>query len=155
MKETFYEQGLHFTCKECSGCCRHDPGFVYLSQSDLTRLCDTTNLSENDFIQKYCRIVPYYDGTEVLCLQEKSNYDCIFWDNGCTVYKGRPVQCSTYPFWTFILKSPDTWKKESESCPGINSGLLLKKNEICDRMKLYEVNRPLRVDNQWKMEDSQ
>ncbi len=145
MCDTFYSDGLNFSCKQCSGCCRHDPGFVYLSQIDLENLCTSLKLSESDFIQNYCRVVPYYDGTEVLCLQEKSNYDCIFWNEGCEVYTARPIQCSTYPFWTFLLKSKATWDAESASCPGINSGKLLKKSEICDRMELYKNNRPLRV----------
>ncbi len=145
MGDTFYTNGLNFSCKQCSGCCRHDPGYVYLSQSDLTNLCTKLNLSEQDFIKKYCRIVPYYDGTEVLCLQEKSNYDCIFWDNGCQVYTARPIQCSTYPFWTYLLESKERWNQEAESCPGINTGEKLNKSEICDRMNLYRNNQPLRL----------
>ncbi len=147
MAETFYSNGLNFSCKQCSACCRHDPGFVYLSQEDLSNLCVLFSLSQDDFIRQYCRVVPYYDGTEVLCLQEKSNYDCIFWENGCKVYPARPIQCSTYPFWTFILESKTSWDKESDSCPGINSGNLLKNDEICDRMNRYKHNRPLRISN--------
>ncbi len=154
MGEQFYSKGLHFSCKQCSGCCRHDPGFVYLSKTDLSNLCSFFNISKNDFIATYCRVVPYYDGSEVICLQEKHNYDCIFWDGGCTVYGARPIQCSTYPFWTFILESENTWNKESTSCPGINTGNLLKENEICDRMYLYKNNRPLKVSTDHDTEDT-
>src|SRR5574344_288995 len=98
----FYDKGLHFSCQKCSHCCRIDPGFVYLSQSDLTNLCQWFKFTQEQFISMYCRKVPYYDGTTVLSLREKKNYDCIFWDNGCTVYGARPVQCSTYPFWSWM-----------------------------------------------------
>ena len=55
-----------------------------------------------------------------MSLIEKINYDCVFWDNGCTVYQARPVQCITYPFWPVIIESELRWNKESNNCPGIN-----------------------------------
>ncbi len=149
MGDTFYSNGLRFSCVQCSACCRHDPGYVYLSKIDLQNLCNITNVTKKDFIEKYCRVVPYHDGTEVLSLQEKKNYDCIFWNNGCGVYSARPIQCSTYPFWTFLLKSQDSWNKESESCPGINKGKLLNENDICVILNRYKQNIPIRfLDNE-------
>ncbi len=145
LEELFYSKGLNFSCKQCSGCCRHDPGYVYLSQFDIDNLCKVLKITEKELINKYCRTVPYYDGTEVISLLEKPNFDCIFWNNGCTVYSGRPIQCSTYPFWTFLLESKDRWDKEAESCPGINNGNMLKKNEICVILNKYKDNKFKRV----------
>ncbi|MBO5137289.1 MAG: YkgJ family cysteine cluster protein [Spirochaetaceae bacterium] len=130
MAEPFYAQGLRFSCKECSHCCRHEPGYVYLSEKDLTNLCQWFNLDRQDFIKKYCRWVSYYDGTEVLCLQEKENYDCILWQECCTAYEARPIQCSTYPFWSYIVESKESWQKEAMECPGINCGSLCKAEQI-------------------------
>ena len=136
--------GLHFSCTQCSHCCRHEPGFVYLSQKDLTNLCLYFNLEEQQFIKQYCRWVPYYDGSEVLCLLEKENNDCIFWDSGCAAYGARPIQCSTYPFWSFIVKSPEAWKQEASECPGINCGALHSASEIEESIRRYEENEPIR-----------
>ena len=144
LEQWYSSQGLRFSCTQCSHCCRHEPGFVYLSQKDLTNLCQCFNLEEQQFVEKYCRWVPYYDGTEVLCLQEKVNNDCIFWDSGCTAYEARPVQCSTYPFWTFVLKSPETWIQEGRECPGINCGELRSYSEIENCKRRYEENEPVR-----------
>ena len=146
MSQKFYENGLRFECQQCSHCCCDEPGFVYLSRDDLDRLLSLMNLPENDFIEKYCRFVPFYDGSEVLCLQEKKNYDCIFQQKpeGCLVYKARPVQCSTYPFWSFILKNAEAWNNEGKECPGINKGQIHKKEEIEEANFLYEKNMPLR-----------
>lgn len=141
----FIENGLNFSCQRCSCCCGKEPGFVYLSQTDLTNLCLWFKLSEGDFIKKYCRTIPYYDGTEVLCLKEKENYDCILWDNGCTAYKARPIQCSTYPFWSKILSSEFMWKEEESSCPGINKGKLWKKEEILEQLNKYKNNKPIHI----------
>jgi len=100
-------------------------------------------MSVKEFVNVYCRWVQYYDNTEVLCLKERSNYDCILWDNGCTAYEARPVQCSTFPFWSWILEDEEQWKTCSEDCPGINNGRVWKKEEIEEERKRYEENLPI------------
>ena len=144
MSECFSETGLRFACRQCSHCCRHEPGFVYVSARDLSRLCRYFSLCRADFISTYCRWVEYYDGTHVLCLKEKPGYDCILWDCGCTAYEARPVQCSTYPFWTHIVANKRSWEQEALSCPGINEGAVHTWQEIEQKRRLYETNTPLR-----------
>ena len=34
----FYSDGLRFECTRCSRCCRHTPGYVFLSENDVERL---------------------------------------------------------------------------------------------------------------------
>lgn len=143
MAGCFFSDGLNFSCKQCSHCCRHEPGYVYLSKKDLTKFCSWFNLDIREFCNKFCRWVDYYDGNEVLCLQEKPNYDCIFWNQGCTAYEARPVQCRTYPFWSFLLTDEKTWNEEAKSCPGINQGTLHSKEEILQAESKYRENRPL------------
>lgn len=144
MSEKFYDKGLQFSCKQCSHCCKDEPGFVYLSKSDLTNLLEWFKLEKSVFIEKYCRFVPFYDGSEVLSLQEKPNYDCIFLNNGCSAYMARPTQCSTYPFWTYLLKDKESWDREALDCPGINTGNLHSKELIEEAKFKYENNHPLR-----------
>lgn len=92
----------------------------------------------------YCRWLTYYDGEEVLGLKEKPNYDCILWkDGGCTAYKGRPVQCSTYPFWTWILEKKETWEEMKKDCPGINEGTLWPLETILEEKAKYDAIKPL------------
>lgn len=146
MEEVFYKDGLCFECQQCSHCCRHEPGYVYLSERDLNKLLEFFKTDKESFIEKYCRYVPYYDGSEVLCLKEKPGYDCIFWDNGCKAYEARPLQCSTYPFWSFILKSKKDWDFEAASCPGINKGKKHMYNEIELSKYIYEGNIPLKKE---------
>jgi len=140
---SFFDNGLLFTCARCSRCCRIEPGFVFLSQADLTKLCQWFNLTKEQFIETYCRKVPYYDGTDVLCLKETAEYDCILWHNGCTAYGARPVQCSTYPFWTRLLSRKSLWNEEQASCPGINTGKVWTKDEILKQLAAYECNEPV------------
>ena len=129
-KELFYADGLRFSCKRCSSCCRYDSGFVFLSQKDVNKLSSALKIDVNDVINVYCRWVTDINGDEVLSLKEKSNNDCILWDSGCTVYDSRPIQCVTFPFWKSIIASKKCWETASGGCPGINTGELHTKEEI-------------------------
>ena len=63
-------------------------------------------------------------------LVEKPNLDCVFWDNGCTIYPVRPTQCRTYPFWPENVESKEEWEAEDERCPGIGKGRRYSREEI-------------------------
>ncbi|MDR2433205.1 MAG: YkgJ family cysteine cluster protein [Treponema sp.] len=128
--EPFFASGLRFSCKRCSACCRHESGFVFLSKRDLSLLAVERQMGYTEFVKVYCRWVPGERGGECLSLKEKSNYDCIFWDQGCTVYEVRPVQCRTFPFWRNVLSSPTAWELAASGCPGIGGGILHSRDRI-------------------------
>jgi len=128
--QPFYTEGLCFSCIRCSDCCRHESGYVFLSKEDASDLAAEFKMTYSQFVKKYCRWIPSANYTERLSLKEKSNYDCIFWDSGCKVYKSRPLQCRAFPFWPNILKQKESWEKTGEECPGINRGELHKLREI-------------------------
>ncbi len=130
MIEPFYKDGLCFTCQRCSSCCRIDPGFVNLSETDIEKLLKWANLDREALIATWCRWVPKGDGEEYLYLKEKANFDCILWDNGCIAYESRPLQCSSYPFWASLVTDEDWWEANAQDCPGINKGALHDCTEI-------------------------
>lgn len=142
MGTPFYSDGLKFECTQCHSCCRHDPGYVFLSESDLANLLQVTGLNRADFLEKYCRWEDLGDGP-VLCLTEKSNFDCIFWENGCTVYTGRPLQCRSYPFWKGPLQNREQWDWEGRFCPGIGRGKIHSSAEIESWLKQRADNPPI------------
>jgi len=82
------------------------------------------------FVKTWCRWVPFNPGRERLSLKEKSNFDCIFWNANCTVYNARPLQCRTFPFWDYVLCSPEAWENTGANCPGINNGELHSMEKI-------------------------
>lgn len=129
-REPFFSSGLNFSCTRCSACCRYDAGVVYLTHEDLEKLLKIMDMDRDSFIAVYCRWVEDWKGRECLSLKEKANKDCILWDNGCTVYTARPVQCRTFPFWENILSSKESWNMAADGCPGINSGRLYNEEEI-------------------------
>jgi len=147
--ESFFASGLKFSCKRCSSCCRYDSGFVYLSEKDIKELLLILKMERNDFLLKYCRWITGFNGEEVLSLKEKFNKDCILWENGCSVYSARPLQCVTFPFWESILASEKSWEMAASGCPGINSGKLYTEDVIKDIIKLRDsqpvINRINRV----------
>ena len=93
-------------------------------------------MERSDFIKTYCRWVVDLNGDEVLSLKEKSNKDCIFWDNGCLVYQSRPLQCITFPFWKAIVSSKEVWNTTASGCPGINNGTLNSEKKINDYLEM-------------------
>ena len=130
MDPVFYENGLQFECTRCSDCCRHDPGYVFLSAEDINRLCEALGLSIAELTEKYLREIRI-GGFRRVSLTEKENYDCIFWeDEGCRVYSHRPLQCKTYPFWPSALADIESWKSTAKSCPGIGKGRRYSYKEI-------------------------
>ena len=101
----FARGGLRFECTRCSRCCRHTPGYVFLSSADVTRLAKSQKLGEKDFLAQYCRTVDCGLARR-FSLEEKANLDCIFWENGgCSVYEARPLQCRSFPFWSALVTS--------------------------------------------------
>ena len=135
--EAFWNEGLQFSCTSCGHCCRHEPGYVFLSQKDLSRLSASMQMSQEDFTVQYCRTVDLGIATR-LSLVETPENDCIFWDDGCTVYKARPLQCRTYPFWPANLSSRADWDNEARECPGMNHGELRSGREIAKALKMRE-----------------
>ncbi|MDR3170641.1 MAG: YkgJ family cysteine cluster protein [Treponema sp.] len=130
MSKQLFTQGLCFSCTRCSTCCRYESGFVFLTKKDANLLATTVQVDYTDFVDIYCRWVPMGQGREQLSLREKPNYDCIFWENGCSVYEGRPLQCRTFPFWEALLVVPGAWQVAAASCPGMGTGVLHTRDEI-------------------------
>lgn len=102
--EVFYQ------CQRCTNCCRW-PGFVKITDTDISALAQFLGVSEFDFVQRYTRLRQYRDG---LALIDKPNGECIFLDgNDCSVQPVKPKQCKGFPNeWNF-----PGWKKVCEAIP--------------------------------------
>ncbi|MCH9811879.1 YkgJ family cysteine cluster protein [bacterium] len=123
------EKGLSFSCTGCGACCTGSPGFVWLKEEDIKRLCMHLQMERDLFLQTYCRNV---EGRYSL-IEDDKTYDCAFLkDNKCSLYHARPKQCRTYPFWQEVIKDKDSWDKEQMHCEGINpkEKNLISKKEI-------------------------
>ena len=149
-KLPFYAGGLRFSCKRCSQCCRHESGFVFLSENDVIRMAGAMKIGCEEFTLIYCRWVPQVNCVAQLSLKEKSNMDCILWtrsagtggEGGCSVYESRPLQCRSFPFWPSMLNSVDSWKAAAKDCPGMGRGDLHSSNAILEWIAMRQ-NEPI------------
>ncbi|MEZ6143486.1 MAG: YkgJ family cysteine cluster protein [Zavarzinella sp.] len=136
MKAVWYQAGLRFECTMCGRCCTGEPGFVWVSDEEVTALAEFVGEEREVFEAVYTRL---HRGHRTL--REKANNDCVFYDpaKGCTVYEVRPVQCRTWPFWETNLKTPARWQEVAENCPGCNVGDIIPVEEITQRLNQFRL----------------
>jgi hypothetical protein len=126
--DVWYALGLRFECQRCSDCCRGEPGYVWVDETEIRQMAAELGLLPEEFIQSYVR-----RAHRRLSLKELPGGDCILWgglDRGCLVYGVRPVQCKTFPFWAEYLRTPEDWRRVAERCPGVGRGRLYTLAEI-------------------------
>ena len=122
---------LPFDCTGCGNCCK-TTGNVYMSPEEVISAASYLNVTTSEFINSYAdyklesastNIAGSFGHGEVpwILLQNREPQNtegppsCIFLDsetNECGIYSVRPIQCSTYPFWSNILASEQNWNRE-------------------------------------------
>lgn len=139
----FYDDGLRFECTQCGHCCTDEPGYVFLTGNEISAISSHLSISRAQFLSEYCRKVPM-GSFGLVSLIEKKNNDCIFFNDNkqCDIYKVRPLQCRSYPFWQQLVETSGTWKDESQQCPGIGKGRVHAKEEIEEWLRLRRTNAP-------------
>jgi Fe-S-cluster containining protein len=122
----WYASGLRFECQECGACCGGFPGFVWVSEREIDGIAAHLGMSRDGFLEEHCRRV----GAR-FTLREKDRWNCVMFEQGCClVYPVRPLQCRTFPFWDENLRTERSWRRASQSCPGIGKGPLHPLEEI-------------------------
>ena len=142
------EKGIRFECQGSGNCCvsRDTYGFVYLSKKDIKKFSNGFKITEQNFVKNYCQKT---DGFIHLKELKKNNGNCIFLkDNKCTVYKSRPIQCRTWPFWPENMNTK-TWNNDiAKNCPGVGKGKVKTKKEILKQVQIdYENELNIRNKN--------
>ena len=137
MDKGWYEDGLRFRCTQCGDCCTGAPGYVWVNKAEIRELAALEGLEIAEFERRYVRKVGIRKS-----LREHGNGDCVFFDaeqRRCRVYKARPRQCRTWPFWDSNLRSPEAWAETCEVCPGSGKGKLVGWEEIEAQRKVIRV----------------
>jgi len=123
------ELGLRFTCSQCGNCCTGAPGYVYYTPDEAVAMAADLGISRSQFDTAYTHAAP--EGPSLTERNTRFGHDCVFLDREtepgkalCRVYRSRPAQCRTWPFWKENLRSPRHWKSASRTCPGMNTGTL-------------------------------
>ena len=136
--ETWYADGLRFTCAQCGNCCTGGPGYVWISRDEIVKLAAHLKITPEQTVEQYCRKV---DGKFSLTERRTPQglYDCVFLKDvkvsrrdadgneivqtirACSVYAVRPLQCRTWPFWPENLASKANWDRSAKRCHGMNA----------------------------------
>ncbi|MBU1076979.1 MAG: YkgJ family cysteine cluster protein [Spirochaetes bacterium] len=137
-KKRWFEKGIRFSCQRCGDCCRNvslQEACVYLNGDDIDGASELLHLSRKEFIKKYT--VNRYSFTVI----RKPEGDCIFFQNKkCCIYKARPMQCRTWPFWEINLIKKNWEQNVKPVCRGIGKGKLYSCEQI---VHMSEFQSPL------------
>lgn len=112
----WFNNGLKFSCTACGKCCQMD-GEVWMDMDEMVLTSEHLNISHQLFLNQYTDTIM----SGWVKLKNKVNTDgtdrCIFLDEAdgrsCTIYKSRPVQCRTYPYWPRLLTDESSWSGEA------------------------------------------
>lgn len=118
--QAFFRRGaLRFDCTRCGKCCSGSPEEqVFLFPGEAERIRRHLSLSGAWFRRRY---LDRYEGDPVLRLRDDGS--CVFLGkDGCRIYRARPLQCRSYPFWPEIVKNRRNWQAEARACEGIGRG---------------------------------
>jgi Fe-S-cluster containining protein len=113
------KEDIIFKCIRCGRCCtfEKDQIYVYVNLKDRQRLAKHLKLTTRKFTDSLCT-KQVEDGQFYLTPDGPA---CMFFKKGkCRVYRARPEQCRTWPFWPDYMDEK-TWKEEVKAvCPGIS-----------------------------------
>lgn len=126
-EQLWYRDGLQFSCTKCGTCCTGEPGYVWVEDEEIADIADALGMSPEEVERKYVKHVDRHRS-----LKELENGACVFFeaDVGCTIYRHRPAQCRTWPFWPSNIRSPEAWRQTAKACPGCNQGRLYTVDQI-------------------------
>jgi Fe-S-cluster containining protein len=123
MQDIMREDGFDFgfdpsACFSCEGnCCIGESGYIWCTPKEINDMATFLELQRDDFTLRYTRKVGYKISLKELMIGD--SFHCIFFDpvkKGCQIYKVRPSQCRTFPFWDHFKENINEVVKE---CPGI------------------------------------
>jgi Fe-S-cluster containining protein len=139
-KQAWFEHkgGLSFECTACGKCCTGSGGKVWVNGAEREEIAQFFSLSgkdrqESDYLVQEnnnkwsIQMIPHDTSSKnsVTGTQEDEKEEkCIFLtnDNKCSIYKARPTQCQTFPFWPAIVASEHDWETTARSqCEGITT----------------------------------
>ncbi len=122
--EPWYAPGLRFSCTQCGNCCTGPPGYVWFDEDEAEAMAREVGVEVDAFYRTYAKHKFGRWTLEEVKVGRK--YDCVFLTRdektgqaGCSIYKARPTQCRTWPFWDSNLKSRRAWAGAAKGCPGM------------------------------------
>ena len=132
-KREWFEEGLAFSCTQCGNCCTGPPGAVWFTDEEELAMAAALSLDLETFRDRYGR------GRSLVERETDFGHDCVFLDREsqpgkavCSIYKARPRQCRTWPWWPENLASRRAWEatRRRTPCPGMGQGTVHSPQQI-------------------------
>ena len=105
-------------CYSCGGrCCTGESGYIFVTKTEADKICKLLGIDIQTLMKEYLYKKDYRYSIRENKIGE--SYECVFYSreiNGCQIYKAKPNQCSTFPFWDYYKTRVDELKLE---CPGV------------------------------------
>lgn len=89
---------IEFNCDRCGRCCVR-PEIIDVNVRDVWRLAKRFHVRFNRALDEY--VVPHR--LDARRMMFKYATPCTFYDNGCRIYKDRPIVCRMAPFLAAIV----------------------------------------------------
>lgn len=114
---------LRFACQPgCTNCCRQ-PGYVYLTESDLLRAARRLGMTPAAFEERFV----YRTRRQLRLRKPHGPAECPFLEEqGCRIHPDKPTQCRVYPYWPELVEQRYYWRAAAKQCPGIGTGPLIQ-----------------------------
>ena len=152
----WYRDGLGFQCSMCGNCCTGAPGAVWFDDVEAREMASAMGMKVREFMRRFTRRL---NGKFSLKeRQTRHGYDCILLDREtqpgralCRVYRARPTQCRTWPWWSENLVSRAAWDHAMEAtpCPGMGKGPVVPLAEITIRLTESEAATRRCAESDW------
>ena len=161
LSSSWWESGLKFGCTACGKCCKVE-GEVWMDANEMVAAADFLQLEYGTFMENYVeQVMSGWVKIKNKHDIENESDECIFLGldgKSCSIYRARPMQCRTYPFWPRLFSNESTWLSEAVvpdeyegkhwdpsngGCEGINheNATIVPKLSIARNLELYGISQ--------------
>jgi len=125
----WYAAGLRFECTQCGNCCSGGPGAVWFTDAEEEAIARELRLDLELFRSRYVRRIGARRSLREIV--RDGRHDCVFLDRDsqpgravCSIYRVRPLQCRTWPWWPEVVETAGAWEetRRRTPCPGMGRG---------------------------------
>ncbi len=125
---------IRFECTGCGACCHGGRNaYVLVGAAQAEKIRNYLGLSLSWFRRRY--LYRLGAGQQGIRLEASGRCPFLLDEGKCRVYPVRPVQCSTYPFWSEVVSTRTAWQVEARRCEGIGRGAVIGKTRIAQAIE--------------------